>query len=396
MRGILLCALVGLLSMVHGGEPVSAPLVERNSRFALEVYMQLATEPGNIFISPYSLSAALGMTSAGARGDTLKEINRVFHFPEGGPHWGFQNLDKTLLGPDKPYELNIANRLWLKKGRDFRPEFVKTLADHYGAGAERLDFAGSPEPSRLTINRWVSDRTKAKIPELIPSGVINTLTETVLTNAIYFKGLWASPFNKTDTKKEPFHLGNGQSVPIDLMRQEGSFPYGEAENAQILELPYKGDDLSMVVILPREGVSLGVLENGLKPLKIDDWMKSLYSREVQVFLPAFKTRYKKSLPGTMKAMGMPLAFDPNRADFSGIRELTSGENLYVSDVIHEAFVQVDEEGTEAAAATAVVVSLRGVALPPPVFRADHPFLFLIRHRPTGTILFMGRLINPQD
>ncbi len=396
MRGILLCALVGLLSVVYGGEPVPGPLVQGNTRFALAMYEQLAAEPGNIFYSPYSLSAALGMTSAGARGETLKEINRVFHFPEGGPHRGFLDLDKSLLGSDKPYELNIANRLWLKKGSDFRPEFVKTLADHYGAGAERLDFAGSPEPARLTINRWVSDRTKTKIPELIPSGVINTLTEAVLTNAIYFKGLWASPFNKNDTKKEPFHLGNGQSVPIDLMRQEESFPYREDEHVQILELPYKGDDLSMMVVLPREGVSLTAVEKGLTASKIDDWMKRLYSREVQVFLPAFKTRYKKSLPGTMKAMGMPLAFDPNRADFSGIRELTSGENLYVSDVIHEAFVQVDEEGTEAAAATAVVVSLRGVALPPPVFRADHPFLFLIRHRPSGTILFMGRLINPQD
>jgi serpin B len=371
-------------------------LVEGNSRFALELYKQLAAEPGNIFYSPYSLSAALGMTSAGARGETLKEIDRVFHFPTGGPHRGFLDLDKTLLGSDKPYELNIANRLWLKKGSDFRPEFVKTLADHYGAGAERLDFAESPEPSRLTINLWVSDRTKTKIPELISKGLINEMTEAVLTNAIYFKGLWASQFKKSDTKKEPFHLGDGKSVPNDLMRQEESFPYWEDEDVQILELPYKGDDLSMVVVLPCEGVALATVEKELTVSTIDEWVNHLYSREVQVFLPAFKSRYKKSLPGTLKAMGMPLAFDQNRADFSGIRELTPGENLSVADIIHEAFVQVDEEGTEAAAATAVGIMLTSAAVPPPIFRADRPFLFLIRHRPTGTILFMGRLINPQE
>ncbi len=395
MRRILLCALVGSLSVLHGGEPVTAPLVKGNTRFALEMYKQLAEETGNIFFSPYSVSAALGMTSAGARGDTLKEIDQVFHFSEGGPHQGFRDLDKTLLGSAKPYELNIANRLWLKKGRDFRPEFVNTLADHYGAGAERLDFAGSPEPSRLTINRWVSDRTKTKIPELISKGMINEMTEAVLTNAIYFKGLWASQFKKSDTKKGPFRLEDGQTVSVDLMRQEESFRYREDETAQILELPYKGDDLSMVVVLPRERVSLTQVEKDLTASTINDWVKNLYPQEVQVFLPAFTTRYKKSLPPTLKAMGMPLAFDPNRADFSGIRELTPGENLSVSDVIHEAFVQVDEEGTEAAAATAVGIKLTSMAPPPPVFRADHPFLFLIRHRPTGTILFLGRLTNPQ-
>jgi serpin B len=396
MRRILLCALVGSLSVAYGSEPVPAPLVEGNTRFALELYKHLAEEAGNIFFSPYSISAALGMTSAGARGDTLKEIDQVFHFPEGGPHRGFRDLDKILIGPSKPYELNIANRLWLKKGRDFRPEFVKTLADHYGAGAERLDFAGSPEPSRLTINRWISDRTKTKIPELISKGMINEMTEAVLTNAIYFKGLWASQFKKFDTKKEPFHLEGGKSVPVDLMRQEESFLYREDENAQILELPYKGDDMSMVVILPREGVPLAAVEKGLTASTIDEWVNHIYPQEVQVFLPAFKTRYKKSLPGTLKVMGMPLAFNSNRADFSGIRELTPGENLSVSDVIHEAFVQVDEEGTEAAAATAVGIMLTSAAVPPPIFRADRPFLFLIRHRPTGTILFMGRLIKPQE
>ncbi|MBL0058248.1 MAG: serpin family protein [Elusimicrobia bacterium] len=347
---------------VLGADPLPQDLVKGNTQFALDLYAKLGVGAGNVFFSPYSLSAALAMTSAGARGETLTEINTVFHFPPVGPHAGFHRLDGALGGTDRPYELNIANRIWLRKGAAFQPEFLKTLADDYGAGAELLDFGQAPEPSRLTINHWVSDRTKTKIPELLPEGTIDSITQTVLTNAVYFKGTWEKAFEKTDTQPTPFHGSDGTTFPVDLMRQTSRFPYAEDEWVQALEMPYRGGDLSLVVLLPKEGKTLGDVEKRLNPGQLETWVAGLQNHEVEVFFPKFTSRFRRNLPPDLKSLGIRRAFDPDRADFSGVRPLRPDEPIFISHVFHEAFLQVDEEGTEATAATAVVMGV-GAAAP---------------------------------
>jgi serpin B len=395
MRKVILAGLLALwVGTGFAQDPFPRDLVKSNTQFALDLFEALASGSGDIFFSPYSLSAALAMTSAGARGETLTEINTAFHFPPVGPHAGFHALDGALAGTGRPYELNIANRIWLRKGAAFRPEFLKTLEYHYGGGAELLDFGQAPEPSRLTINRWVSDGTNAKIPELLPQGTIDSFTQAVLTDAVYFKGTWEKAFEKTATQPVPFHREDGTTPPVDMMRQTSTFPYAEDEWVQALEMPYRGGDLSLVVLLPKEGKALRDVEKRLNPGQMEKWVAGLQNQEVEVLFPKFTSRFQRDLPPDLKTLGIRRAFDPDRADFSGMRILPLGENIFISHVLHEAFLQVDEEGTEAAAATAVVMTLRGVPPSPRSFRADRPFLYFIRHRPSGTILFLGRFVGP--
>jgi len=254
-----------------------------------------------------------------------------------------------------------------------------------------VDFVGATEKSRQAINLWVEDQTNKKIKDLIPQGVLTALTRLVLTNAIYFKGDWASQFKESATKDASFKLGGGKTVQAPLMYQKGKFGYKEDRDVQVLSMPYKGDDLSMVVVLPKKVDGLADVTANLTAAKIDAWTTRLYKRDVYVHLPKFKVESQFGLNDVLAKMGMPDAFDSSKANLSG---MNGARNLYISAVIHKAYVDVNEEGTEAAAATAVVVALRS-APRRTTFRADHPFLFLIRHNKTGAILFMGRLANPK-
>ncbi len=377
----------------------SAAVVAANNEFALELYAKLRTAQGNIFFSPYSISSALAMTYAGARGQTAEQMAAVMHFGLGQ-----QRLDpaRALVmdevdgaGRAQGSRLNVANALWPQKGYDFLPDFLHLVERHYRARIVQLDFAGATEHARQTINGWVEERTEGKITDIIPPGVLDRLTRLVLTNAIYFKGAWMEPFKEERTSDEPFWLSAEKSVRAPMMNQTERFGYAEFEGCQVLELPYSGRALSMVVLLPREREGLPSLEGALSLNVVNGWLAGLRRREVVVALPRFKLTSQFQLHGVLRAMGMSDAFSLPPADFSGMNGRT---DLFISAVIHKAFVDVNEEGTEAAAATAVVVALTAMPEPrnPPVFRADHPFIFLIRHVPTKTILFLGRLTDPTE
>jgi serpin B len=363
-------------------------LVDGNTRFALNLYARLARGPGPVFFSPYSISTALAMTYEGARGETAEEMARTLHFP--GPreqlHPAFKALAEQVGGESGPNQLLIANALWAQTGDRFLPEFFEALSANYGAEPRQVDFRRDTEGARRTINEWVEDRTQGKIQELLKPPHLSPLTALVLSNAIYFKGSWASPFHTERTRDEPFHVVEGQAVTAPMMHQEGRFPYFDGGRFQALELPYAGDDLAMVVVLPKETDGLAEVESSLSLA----WRAKLGTQRVDVALPRFKLSGEFELSKALSDMGMPLAFT-NRADFSG---MTGSLDLSISVVAHKAYVDVNEEGTEAAAATAVTMS-RGMAISRPVaFRADHPFLFLIRDRRSGSVLFLGRVLNP--
>jgi serpin B len=372
-----------------------------NNAFALDLYRILREEKkdGNLFYSPYSISLALAMTYAGARGQTEQQMAQTLHFlPQGRLHPALNRLDlelaqrgKDAKGKDsKGFRLNIANALWGQKGYRFLPEFLDLLAENYGSGLRLLDFAADPESSRVTINDWVSHQTEGRIKDLVPQGVIDKITRLVLTNAIYFNAAWGAPFDKSQTQDGAFHLQNGSQVTVPMMKQTKSFGYAEGQGYQAVELPYDGGELSMVILLPRAG-QFEAFEGYLDAGQVNSILKSLAQRQVALSLPRFKTESEFSLAETLAAMGMPVAFS-SEADFSG---MDGGRNLVISDVVHKAFVSVDESGTEAAAATAVVMALTSVMPEQPVeFTVDRPFIFLIRDIPTGAVLFVGRIVNP--
>jgi serpin B len=369
--------------------------------FTLDLYRQLHRQEGNLFFSPASISTALAMTSAGAAGQTEKEMAHVLHFDDQ-PQLTRQRLDNaygeltSLLnsgGAQGGYLLRMANRLWGQQSYEFLPAFLKLTRDSYGAELAEVDFRQT-ERARQAINIWVEQQTQQKISDLIPAGALGPDTRLVLTNAIYFLGGWAEEFSEEQTKEEPFFVTPKQSVTVALMTQNNRFRYGESEDLQILELPYRGHEISMVVLLPKQVDGLATLEGRLTTENVDRWTNLLRSRKVHVFLPKFKMTSQFSLKKVLSAMGMPTPFT-EAADFS---KMASGENLMISEVIHKAFVDVNEKGTEAAAATAVLVAPTSAPFQPEmpaVFRADHPFLFLIRDNRTGTILFTGRVSNPK-
>jgi len=299
-----------------------------------------------------------------------------------------------VIGATKPgaggYELVTANALWGQQGYDFLPDFVSLTQKYYGAGFNAVDFKNQTESARLTINSWVSEQTKQKINDLLAPGVLTDLTRLVLTNAIYFKGNWAVQFKKEDTHDLPFYLGGGKTVNAPLMYRKGKYKYVETDSLQVLELPYFGEELSMVVLLPKAKDGLAGLENELSADKLDEWLSQAYTNEVMVYLPKFKLESKFLLNQTLADMGMVDAFSV-KADFSGIE---SKKELMITAVVHKAFVEVNEEGTEAAAATAVVFGLKSMAVMEPEFKADHPFIFLIRDNRSGAILFIGRVNDP--
>jgi serpin B len=369
-------------------------VVQGNNAFALALYAKLREEEkDNLFVSPYSISTALAMTYAGAKGETAAEMAEVLHFtvPQEQLHPAFAALAAKLHGDIKKegYQLRIANRLWGQAGSHFLPAFLQTTRDCYRAELAQVDFARSTEAVRKTINTWIEEKTEKKIKDLIARGVLSPTTQLVLTNAIYFKGDWQRKFEAKSTRDAPFLLTPQKKVMAPMMRQTGRFAYGVAGEVQVLELPYVGKDLSMLVLLPKKIDGLADLEKKLSVKALAAWTSDLREQKVKVELPKFKMTSSFRLEKVLRSMGMPLAFS-GEADFSG---MTGKRELFISAVIHKAFVDVNEEGTEAAAATAVV--MRAPSPPNPTFRADHPFLFLIRDNRTESILFLGRMMNPK-
>jgi len=379
-----------------------ALLTEGNSAFAFELYQALRqqedNQDDNLFYSPYSISVALAMTYAGARGDTAEEMADILRFllDQNSLHPAFNWLDTELAsrgegaqGADgEAFRLNIVNAIWGQKDYSFLTEFLDVLAENYGAGLRVLDFINETEKSRITINDWVSDQTEGRIPDLIPQGVIDALTRLVLTNAIYFNAAWEYPFDKKTTANGPFYLLDGGQVSVPMMKQTESFGYTEGDGYQAVELLYDGGELSMVILLPASG-DFGAFEQGLEAQGVSDIISDLQPAEVGLTMPKFKFDSEFSLKDTLEGMGMELAFS-GAADFSG---MTGTPDLCISEVLHKAFVSVYESGTEAAAATAVV--MRETAMPgePVEVTIDHPFIFLIRDIETGAILFVGRVLN---
>jgi serpin B len=394
-------AVLALASTLTAAEPTAdvAALVKGNNAFALDLYRQLSVRPGNVFLSPYSISTALAMTSAGARRDTLKEMTAALHFPEQSKlHPACTALIHQVNGDGKKklaYQLSTANALWGQKGYPFRDDFLKLTKDHYGAGFHEVDFAGDLEGSRKAINAWVERETQIKIKELLQQKVLPLNTRLVLTNAIYFKAGWFNKFNKDNTKEEPFFLANGDKTKAPLMHQQFEFLYHEGKSFQALEIPYIDKEISLLVLLPKKADGLAALEKDLTGERVAGIVHELGRRQVNVYLPKFKMTDGFELKKPLKALGMRKAFT-EAADFSGIND-NKPEELMLAAVIHKTFIAVDEEGTEAAGATAVIVKPKDKAEEPkePVtFRADHPFLFLIRDRRNGSILFLGRLSDP--
>ncbi len=372
-------------------------LVAGNTAFALDLYQREKGQAGNLFFSPYSISTALAMTAAGARGQTEKEMATALHFTLPPPELarGFAQLAERFaqIEKQKRVSLTVANSLWCEKKYPFNAAFLELNRKYYGAEVRPLGFAGDPAAARETINSWIAQKTQDKIRDLLQPSQISPLTTLVLCNAIYFKGSWVTRFDSKATRPEPFFLARDKRVDVPMMSAQFKVRSYETGDAVLFALPYSGDDLSLAIILPNAVDGLGALEKELNAASLPQWLASLdAAREAKasVALPEFKLNCRLSLADDLKAMGMPSAFGSS-ADFSG---MSSARDLFISEVVHQAFVDVNEEGTEAAAATAVTMT-KSIALERPlVLRADHPFIFLIRERQTGTILFLGRLVNP--
>lgn len=376
-------------------------LIRANQNFAIDLYHYLSQHAsGNLFYSPHSISTALAMTYAGARTETAAEVAETLHFilPEPRLHAAFNQLDLKLsqrgVGArgrdDGGFRLHTVNALWGQQGYEFQADFLDALAEHYGAGIRCVDFAHNASAARETINAWVEAQTEGRIADLIPSGALDALTRLVITNAIYFNAAWASPFEAARTRREAFYRLDGRVIETPMMRQTTSLGYARASDAQAVELPYDGHELSMVIVLP-DADQFANWEQTLSVDRLNRLVTKLRRQRVALTMPSFETTSKLSLSQALRALGMTTAFS-DRADFSG---MTGQRNLHISDAIHQAFVSVDEAGTEAAAATAVMVSLAAMMPEKAVeLRIDRPFFLLIRDIETGEWLFMGRILDP--
>jgi serpin B len=370
-------------------------------QFGLDLYNQLDSQAGNLFFSPFSIEAALAMTYAGARGQTADEMASVLHLGpnDAQTHAAFGALLNAITadGNGLGSQLCTADALWGQESYPFLPNFIQLIHDDYGGGLHGVDFIGATEQARNTVNNWVSDQTHGKIQDLIPPDVFDQRTRLALTNAIYFQGDWASPFDANNTHDGGFTLDSGQTAQVPLMHEMSRFLYGHQDGVQTLEMQYQGSHLAMDVLLPDQANGLSALEHQLTAGHLAAWLSGLSQQEVAVTLPKFQlTTASLSLTGTLEQLGMHAAFTP-QADFSGI---DGGANpLQISNVVHKAFIGVGEKGTEAAAATAVIVMQPTFVGPndevmPINFQADHPFVYLIRDTATNTVLFLGRVTDP--
>lgn len=373
-------------------------LAKANNTFALDLYKQLSTQSDNIFYSPYSIYMALLMTYAGAAGDTASQMESTMHvpYPEEQVHEVMNALNQQLkansLIDDKPaFTLNIVNQLWGQQDYPFLAEFLDKLSENYGAGLKTVDFIHQPEAARQLINLWVEAQTNEKIKDLIPQGAIDELTRLVITNAVYFKAAWMTPFDSQKTDTGSFTLLDGSQVDVPMMHSDATLRAYVSEDVQAVELPYQGGTYSMVVLMPTAG-SLETFEQSLTADSLQGILNNLERAMVTLSMPKFKFEAAFGLNDTLKTLGMTDAFDPYRADFSRMDGTT---DLYISSVLHKAYVDVNEEGTEAAAATAVIISLESAVTQSYTITLDHPFLFLIRDNATNTLLFVGRMADPR-
>lgn len=389
-----LLTLIGLTSIGLASAQNNTDAIVSSNLFAMDLYNYLAkTEKGNLFVSPYSITIAMGMTYAGASGTTREEMAKVLHFPlsDKNFHENFGKTQKTILSSGaKGVEISLANKLWADKQYKFKCSFTRGVRKNYNAPLVRMDFRNSPEPSRLEINGWVEQQTKSRIKELLPNGAITDLTALVLTNAIYFKGQWDNKFSPENTRSDAFFPSATDKVPCQFMNREGKYQYAKTENFSALEIPYAGKEFSMLVLLPHDGIELEEVEKNLSFETITLLAVNMDEFDVRVSFPKFKFENKYELKPMLSSLGMPTAFS-NRADFT---RMSKKPDLKIDEIYHKAFVEVSEEGTEAAAATAVVIVRK--AMPMFVdFNANRPFLFMIKHNPTGAILFIGRLVKPE-
>ncbi|MCC6261415.1 MAG: serpin family protein [Anaerolineales bacterium] len=376
-------------------------LVGENNAFGLNLYQALHADTGNLILSPYSISLALAMTYAGARGVTETQMAQTLQFTQSQAqvHAAFNALDLSLKAQpaqvaedQKPFQLSIANGLWIEQTYQFLPQYLDTLALNYGAGIRAADFAQNFDQERLGINQWVSDQTEDRINNLLADGSLNADTKMVLVNAIYFKADWLSQFDADATYDAPFHLLDGSEVSVPTMND--SFygnPYLQGADYQVLELRYAGETTAMDIFLPAEG-NFEAFESAFSAERYAEMIGALKPADaVRVSLPKFQFAKDFNLSAALSKLGMSVAFDPQTADFSG---MTGKPDLFISDVAHKAFVAVDEDGTEAAAATAVIMGATSAMPPETVFTADRPFIFVIRNTVNGQILFIGRVLNP--
>ena len=374
-------------------------LVDGNNSFALDLYQAVRSESGDLILSPYSISLALAMTYAGARGETESQMENVLHFTQGQfpTHYSFNALDlgltqrgEALDEEQEPMKLNIANAVWAEQTYPFLQEFLDTLAVNYGAGMYLADFINQFEPARLTINDWVSERTEDRIKDLLPENSINPNTRMVLVNAIYFKADWLEQFDADSTRDGVFHLLDGSTSTVQMMNNGMYVPYMQGSGYQAIELPYAGGTAAMNIIVPDEG-NFEAFESSFDKKTYDRIITDMQPVSVELGMPKFEFDKGTNLSDILKGMGMSDAFDPDKADFSG---MTGNKDLFISDAFHKAFVAVDEAGTEAAAATAVIMGVTSAPMFDVTLQIDRPFIFIIRDIVSGQILFVGRVLNP--
>jgi len=379
----------------------NASLMEGNRDFALNLYQEIKGTDGNLFFSPYSISEALAMSYGGARSETEKQMAAALKFklPQAQLHPAFNSLDQDLAtrgqgakGKDgQGFRLNVANAIWGQQGFNFTPAYLDLLAQNYGAGMRIVDFKSSAEPSRLVINQWVSDQTEGKIKEVLPQGSVDDMTRLVLTNAVYFNAAWLSRFNKEATASDVFHPLTGNDISLPMMKNKARFKYLENDSLQAVELPYSGHKLSMVILLPGAD-KFKFFESALTGPGLSSLIQQMQDDSVKLTMPKFSFSSQIELKEALSQLGMPEAFT-DKADFSG---MDGQKDLLIEDVVHQAFVAVDEDGTEAAAATGISLGATSIELNFKEMKVDRPFIFIIRDIPTNSIIFIGRVTNPAN
>ncbi|MFH1185249.1 MAG: serpin family protein [Chloroflexota bacterium] len=379
---------------------VLLPFADANNAFALDLYTSLRGQAGNLIYSPYSVSAALAMTYAGARGETESQMadSLRFDLPQEQLHAAFNQLDLSLTRAgnsastsEQPLQLNITNAIWTDKTLTLVEEYLDVIARNYGAGIHLADFLNAFEPARREMNAWISEQTERRIQDLIPEGAVDESTRMVLINAIYFNGDWQHQFDAIDTGDEPFHLLDGSQVQVRMMHaQLPGVAYAAGDGFQAIELPYRGGTAAMNILVPDPG-TFEAFEGSLDAAGLREILAAMQPASLQLGLPKFSYGAAFDMGEQLSGLGMPDAFDPDRADFSG---MTGGRDLFISKVLHQAFVTVDEKGTEAAAATAVIMGPTSIMLPDLSLVVDRPFIFVIRDLGTGQILFLGRVLDP--
>ena len=370
-----------------------------NNAFGFDIYNEIRSTPGNLAMSPTSLSIALAMTWAGAKGNTASEMRKVLHF-ESSPADVMNDsatLTKLLENPSRGLTLSLANRLFGEKTYTFEKPYLDSTEKAFGASLEAVDFMKETEKARATINQWVEQKTEKRIVDLVPSGTLDKDTRLVLVNAVYFAADWQRPFDKNTTQPEDFTVSASSKVRAEMMRQTGTFKYGESNGTKLVEIPYKGGEMSMLIALPSDTNDIAKLEASLGADKLAEWQSAMKNERVALWMPKFEINPAKStkLNDALKKLGMKSAFERKKADFTGIANPPSpDEQLMVSYVFHKAFVKVDEKGTEAAAASSVSLAAKGAAARPTELKIDRPFVYFIRDEKTGLVLFMGRVSDP--